>query len=164
MIRIVFVALALATAIGWTAWAGAAESATRYAIVVKKDVADGPWGTVVRYLATQHRGRVFTYDKSPEEVRKGVGAYHPRYVCFVCLPTENFPEFALVANKFCRTLDDDPYVDAIWGILTGFDEKHALELANAPGEPRRRAPADLERLAASHRDRKHGDHERIGRE
>jgi hypothetical protein len=129
MSRIVFVALA--TALGWAAWAGAAESPGRYAVVVKKDVADGPWGKVVRFLADKHKGQVFAYDKSPEDVRKAVGAFHPRYVCFVCLPTENFPEFALVANQFCRTLDDDPYVDAIWGILTGFDEEHALELARS---------------------------------
>jgi hypothetical protein len=124
---------------GWVASAGAAEPAGRYAIVVKKDVAAGPWGKVVRFLAAKHKGKAFAYDKSPEDVRKDVGAYHPRYVCFVCPPTENFPDFALVANKFCRTLDDDPYVDAIWGILTGFDEEHALELAKAEPVVIRRA-------------------------
>ena len=111
--------------------AGAAESAGPYAIVVKKDVAAGPWGKVVQFLEAKYKGKAFAYDKSPEDVRQNVGVYHPRYVCFVCQPTENFPDFALVANKFCRTLDDDPYVDAIWGILTGFDEEHALELAKA---------------------------------
>src|SRR5271154_3719391 len=105
MSRIVFVALA--TALGWAAWTGAAESAGHYAVVVKKDVAEGPWGKVVRFLADKHKGRVFAYDNSPEDVRKAVGAFHPRYVCFVCLPTENFPAFALVANQFCRALDDD---------------------------------------------------------
>jgi len=124
----------LVAAVGWLVPAGAvraAEPSGRYAVVVHKDVAAGPWGTVVQFLETKHRAKTFAYDKSPEDVRKSVGAYRPRYVCFVCPPTENFPAFAAVANKFCRTLDDDPYVDAIWGILTGFDEKHALELAKA---------------------------------
>lgn len=116
---------------GFVASAGAAEPSGRYAIVVRKEVAAGPWGKVVRLLEEKHRGKTFAFGKSPEEVRADVGAYHPRFVCFVCEPTEDFPEFALVANKFCRTLDDDPYVDAIWGILTGFDEEHALELAEA---------------------------------
>jgi hypothetical protein len=93
--------------------AGAFEPTPRYAIVVKKDVAAGPWGKVVRYLEKKYNGKVFAYVESPDDVRRQVGAYHPRYVCFVCQPTENFPDFALVANKFCRTLDDDPYVDAI---------------------------------------------------
>ncbi|WP_161602164.1 hypothetical protein [Tautonia marina] len=111
--------------------AGAGEEGGRYAIVVRREVAEGPWGKVVGALEAKHGGKVFAYDESPEEVRDRVGAYHPRYVCFVCEPTEDFPEFALVANAFCRNLDDDPYVDAIWGILTGFDEEHALELASA---------------------------------
>jgi hypothetical protein len=109
----------------------AAEPVGRYAIVVRNDVAAGPWGKVVRALEAKYSGKAFAYDKSLDDVRRDVGAYHPRYVCFVCPPTENFPDFALVANTFCRTLDDDPYVDAIWGILTGFDEQHALELVNA---------------------------------
>jgi hypothetical protein len=109
----------------------AADPTGRYAIVVKKDVAAGPWGKVVQYLETKHQGKTFAYEKTPDDVRKAVGAYHPRWVCFVCLPTENFPAFAPLANKFCRTLDDDPYVDAIWGILTGYDPDHAIGLAKS---------------------------------
>jgi hypothetical protein len=111
--------------------ASTAEAAGHYAIIVQQEVADGDWGGVVRQLETKHGAKSFPYKDSPDEVRQAVGAFHPRYVCFVCPPTENFPDFALVANQFCRTLDDDPYVDAIWGILTGFDAAHALELAKA---------------------------------
>jgi hypothetical protein len=129
----------LVAVVGWVASAGAAEPAGRYAVVVRKDVAAGPWGKVARVLEAKHKGKTFAYDKSPEDVRRDVGAYHPRYVCFVCEPTEDFPAFALVANKFCRTLDDDPYVDAIWGILTGYDADHALEIAGAEPVVIRRA-------------------------
>ncbi len=109
----------------------AAEPTGRYAIVVRKDVVAGSWAKVAQSLEARHKGKTFVYDTSPDEVGGAVAAFHPRYVCFVCQPTEDFPEFVLVANKFCRTLDDDPYVDAIWGILTGYDENHALELADA---------------------------------
>lgn len=129
----------LAAAACFAASAGAGEPAGRYAIVVDKDAAAGPWGKVVRTLEAKHRGKTFAYDTSPEDVREDVGAYRPRYVCFVCRPTEDFPSFALVANEFCRKLDDDPYVDAIWGILTGLDEDHALELAGAGPVSIRRA-------------------------
>lgn len=124
---------------GLIASATADEPGARYAVVVKKEVADGPWGKVVRALEAKHRGRTFAYGESPEEVRKEVGAYHPRYVCFVCRPTEDFPSFALKANAFCRKLDDDPYVDAIWGILTGYDEDQALEMVQAEPIAIRRA-------------------------
>ncbi|MDY3560556.1 hypothetical protein R5W23_001791 [Gemmata sp. JC673] len=134
--------MGLLAVMGWNTSAGAvraAEPVGRYAVVVNKDVAAGPWGKVVKYLETKHQARTFTYDKSPDDARKSVGAFHPRYVCFVCPPTENFPAFAVIANKFCRTLDDDPYVDAVWGILTGFDEEHALELAKSEPVVIRRA-------------------------
>jgi hypothetical protein len=123
--------MCVAAVVGWVTAVGAAEPVAKYAVVVQKEVAAGPWGKVVKALEAKHQGKTFAYDKSPEDVRTAVGDYRPRYVCFVCPPTENFPAFALVANRFCRTLDDDPYVDAIWGILTGFDEDHALELVKA---------------------------------
>ncbi|QEL19622.1 hypothetical protein [Limnoglobus roseus] len=134
--------LVLVAAVGWLTQAGAvwaAEPVGRYAVVVNKGVAAGPWGKVVKFLETKHKAKTFAYDKAPEDVRKDVGAYRPRYVCFVCPPTEDFPAFAAVANKFCRTLDDDPYVDAIWGILTGLDADHAMELATAEPVVIRRA-------------------------
>jgi hypothetical protein len=111
------------------AW-GAAP-AGRYAVVVRQEVAEGPWGRVVHFLEQKHTAKTFTYRTSLEEVRTAVGAFHPRWVCFVCPPTESFPDFALLANRFCRELDEDPYVDAIWGILTGWDADHALELAQS---------------------------------
>ena len=111
--------------------AGAAEPTGRYAIVVRKDVAAGTWGKVVQALEARHKGKTFAYETALDEVTRDVGAFHPRYVCFVCPPTENFPGFVPQANRFCRTLDDDPYVDAIWGIVTGDSEDHALDLVNA---------------------------------
>jgi hypothetical protein len=119
--------------------AGEARPAGRYAIVVRKDVAAGPWGRVVRALEAKHAGRTFAYEAAPDEVRAAVGAYRPRHVAFVLPPTEDFPAFALVANRFCRELDADPYVDAIWGILTGLDAEHALSLAQAEPIAIRRA-------------------------
>src|SRR5438067_2063837 len=93
----------LVTVAGLVASAGAAEPAGRYAIVVRKDVAAGPWGKVVRALKAKYSGKAFAYGMSPEDVRRDVAAYHPRYVCFVCQPTEDFPDFAQAANTFCRT-------------------------------------------------------------
>ena len=109
----------------------AAESIGRYAIIVRHGSADTPWQQVVQALQTRYEGQVFTFEKTPDEVRQAVGQYHPRYVCFVCRPDENFPEFVLLANRLCRELDDDPYVDAIWGILTGLDAQQALETAKS---------------------------------
>jgi hypothetical protein len=106
----------------------AAEIAGRYAIIVRRGM---PWKQVVGALQDRYDGQVFTFDKAPEELLQTVARYKPRYACFVCEPTENFPEFVLEANRFCRELDADPYVDAIWGILTGLDEQQALQMARS---------------------------------
>jgi hypothetical protein len=55
--------------------AGAAEPVGRYAIVVRNDVAAGPWGKVVRSLEAKNKGKAFAYVKSPEDVRPDVGAF-----------------------------------------------------------------------------------------
>ena len=54
----------LVTVVGLVASAGmavAAEPVGRYAIVVKKDVAAGSWGKVVRSLEAKYNGKAFAY-------------------------------------------------------------------------------------------------------
>lgn len=138
MTRIAFAA-ALAVLSGLVVPPASAGPDGRYAIVVRRETAAGPWGRVVQALEAKHGGKTFAYDRSPDEVRAAAGSFRPRYVAFVCEPTEDFPAFAPVANRFCRELDDDPYVDAIWGILTGLDHEHALKLATAEPVTIRRA-------------------------
>ena len=58
--------------------ARAAEPVGRYAIVVRSDIAAGPWGKVVRSLEAKYKGKAFAYDKSAEDMRRNVDAYHPR--------------------------------------------------------------------------------------
>ncbi|MEE2713995.1 MAG: hypothetical protein VX913_14595 [Planctomycetota bacterium] len=109
--------------------APAAPPVHRYAVVVSKATAADPaWAAVIDALKKKHRATVFQYSEGISETRESVGRYRPRYVCFVCPPTEDFPSFVASANRLCRTLDQDPYADAIWGILTGASAKHALEV------------------------------------
>lgn len=116
---------------GWSSSIAGAEAQARYAIIVRKEANEGAWGPVVKALESKHQGRSFVYSESVAEVNPQVAEYAPRYVCFVCPPTENFPDFVVQANKICRMIDSDPYVDAIWGILTGYDERHALSLIDS---------------------------------
>ena len=45
-------------------------------------------------------------------------------------------------NRLTRRLDDDPYTDALWGILTGYDAANALRIA------RHKEPLVIHRVAA----------------
>ena len=52
----------------------------------------------------------------------------PRYACFVAKPTEATRRFVADVSQLTRQLDDDPYTEVIWGILTGYDAGNALRI------------------------------------
>ncbi len=57
-----------------------------------------------------------------------VAEYAPRYVCFVCPPHRELPGVCCSGQQVLPHDRQRSYVDAIWGILTGYDERHALSL------------------------------------
>ena len=104
-----------------------------YAIVVSREtLRDAGWRGAVNALRSKYEGRVFPYDY-PDlwSVQDAVAAYAPRYLCLVARPSEATRGFVKDSAAFARTLDDDPYEDAIWAILTGFDAADALRIATA---------------------------------
>jgi hypothetical protein len=114
-----------------------------YAIVVSEaTVADPAWKEVVAALEAKHADRgpvVITWQKSPEEAVEPLAAKFPRHTCFVARPEEASREFVARVHRLTRRLDEDPYADTLWGILTGFDAANALAIAKTtePLEVRR---------------------------
>jgi hypothetical protein len=105
----------------------------RYAIVVSADTnSDASWGEVVKKLKLKHtKSKLFTYSSSIDEVKQALWKYYPRYVCFVAKPAEASRSFCRSVISFMRSLDDDPYEDAIWAILTGYVVDDAIRIATA---------------------------------
>ncbi|HEX4590237.1 MAG TPA: hypothetical protein VH120_09940, partial [Gemmataceae bacterium] len=115
-----------------------------YAVVVSgKTLNDPEWQKVVRTLTAKHGGWVATYDKL-DDVKPilTMGGRMPRYACFVATPEEATREFVAQVHRLTRKLDDDPYTDVIWGILTGYDAANALRIA------RQTEPLVIKRAAA----------------
>ncbi|MBI4614815.1 MAG: hypothetical protein HY720_14485 [Planctomycetes bacterium] len=104
-----------------------------YAVLASREtLADPAWKGVVDALENKYAARVFPFDASEiYSAQDEVAAFAPRYICFVARPSEATRGFVKEAAGFVRTLDDDPYEDAIWGILTGFDAGDALRIATA---------------------------------
>lgn len=104
-----------------------------YAIVVSEQTrADPAWAAVVTALQEKHRNRqpvVVTWTNSPDEAAERLAACMPRHACFVARPEEAGRRFVADIHKLTRQLDDDPYGDVLWGILTGFDAANALAIA-----------------------------------
>lgn len=114
-----------------------------YAIVVSEaTLADPAWREVVAALEAKHEARgpcVITWKTSPAEVVGRLAERFPRHACFVAQPEEAGREFIAEVHRLTRRLDDDPYTDCFWGILTGFDAANALAIAETtdPLEVRR---------------------------
>jgi zinc protease len=127
-VRTVAAVLALA---GW--WAvtpcPAGETQGGYAVVISRATLDRPdWKAVADALVARHGGRVIAYDRL-EQARPELARLFPRYACFVATPDEATREFVAEVHRLTRRLDDDPYTDVLWGILTGYDAANALRIA-----------------------------------
>jgi zinc protease len=103
-----------------------------YAIVISKSTQENPdWAKVVDALKEKYgdQARVIVWDKSVEEAKADLSAMMPRYTCFVATPKEAGRSFVNQVNRLTRNLNDDPYPDTIWGILTGLKPADALRIA-----------------------------------
>jgi zinc protease len=118
-------ALLLATGLPPSA---AGESAEPYAVVVSR-ATRAAWGNVVEALCRKRAATVVDYEIHLSETRARLAALAPRFACFVARPEEADRPFVIDVHRLARTLDDDPYTDCLWGILTGYDAEAALRIA-----------------------------------
>lgn len=108
-----------------------AAAAADYAIVVSTaTAADAGWSTVVQALEKRHPGAtVVRYEGAVAATKETMRKALPRDICFVAQPTEAGRDFVRDVHLLVRDLDDDPYTDCRWGILTGYDASNALRIA-----------------------------------
>ncbi len=141
--RIGCVALLLTFSLPFAQAAFARTPPASYAVVVSKVTNDDPpWKAVVDALVKKHEAKVIVFDASVTESLVPLTKLFPRYVCFVAKPAEATRELVSDAHQLTRRLDDDPYCDAIWGILTGYDAACALRIA------RHKEPLTIRRVAS----------------
>ena len=117
-----------------------------YAIVLSPETAAEPsWRAVADALAEKHRDETWTavFTVAPTNAAAALRAVQPRYVAFVLRPDEVDEPTFLALKRLMRALDDDPYDDAFYGLVTGPDAATALRIA------RSRAPEAPERLLAT---------------
>ncbi|MCK4574984.1 T9SS type A sorting domain-containing protein [candidate division WOR-3 bacterium] len=104
-----------------------------YAVVVKNSTyQDSAWAVVVDTLLSKYSGMVFTYETSVWEVQSGLSGYYPTHVGFVTEPLDAPRSFVNSVCQLMRALDDDPYGDAIWGVITGYEAGDALRVVTGP--------------------------------
>ncbi|MEN6372335.1 MAG: hypothetical protein ABFD64_10020 [Armatimonadota bacterium] len=104
-----------------------------YAIVVSKATySDSAWAEVVNKLKAKYNAQVFVYDfPNIESVRKQLSDYMPWYICVVAKPNEADRNLLRKASDTIKRLDDDPYEDSIWAVMTGYTAADAMRMVNA---------------------------------
>jgi hypothetical protein len=87
------------------------------------------WSEVVDSLVARHNGQVFTWTDSVQQVQDALAAYMPDYIAFVGRGASeiNVP-FVEGIWELTRELDSDPYGDATWGVVTGYDYQDAMRI------------------------------------
>ena len=96
------------------------------------------WKGVVEALQTKHadmRCRVLTAGPSVLDAKLGIQELKPRYVAFVMEEKDVSRDTVKALRKMMRELDDDPFEDAIWGIVSGPDAATAKRIASS-NEPK----------------------------
>lgn len=107
-------------------WVHAAE----YAIVVSnKTCEDEAWKEVVVALEEKYDDHVLLRVDQPGDALTALQKHFPRYTCFVATPEEAGRSYVAAVHQLLRRLDDDPYPDTIWGIVTGYTPADALRIA-----------------------------------
>lgn len=118
--------VALATLVA----AASARADVPYAVVVSKRTHEDPkWGEVVKALVAKHQACVIEYEKDVSRSLPELKRLFPRYACFVAQPDEAGRLFVVSVHRLTRKLNDDPYTDVMWGIITGYDADDALRIA-----------------------------------
>lgn len=107
-----------------------AAFAQRYAIVVSDTTYGLPgWGDVVDSLVARHNGQVFTWQDSVRQVQSALAAYMPDYIAFVARSFYELKvQYVYSVWDMTRSLDADPYGDAIWGVVSGHDYPDAMRI------------------------------------
>lgn len=120
-------------------------SGGRYFVAVDSQTSRHPeWGKVVRTLCQKYGASTMTYPKGDTDaLLPKLRMLKPRYVCFVSKPECVGRELVVGAAQTLRKIDEDPFGDAIWGIVTGYDADDAMRMVS------QRKPFVIRRAATS---------------
>jgi zinc protease len=106
-----------------------------YVVAVEKGTyADCEWKKEADALVTKHHAMRLEYDDNGNlaSLLPGLKKVRPRYVCFVSRPETAGRDLVVGAAQLLRRIDDDPYGDAMWGILTGYEAADAMRIVKSP--------------------------------
>ena len=94
------------------------------------ETADG-WHDVVESLAAKHDAEVLVFEREPEEMLEALRERRPNLIGVVLRPEESGRARVGELHRLFRRIDDDPYLDARWGLVTAADATDAMKIVAA---------------------------------
>ena len=122
-----------------------ATAATYTILTSTATMADPAWAAVAEALAARHEGAVICpVEKLTEDSIAAILRHNKaRYAACVLRPEEVGRVLVNDLHRAARRVDDDPWGDCIWGIITGHTAEDAMRIAKAD------EPLTVKRLLAS---------------
>ena len=111
-------------------------------VAAAADLEQPGWREVAETLVEKHGGELITFEEEPGELLEDLRERMPEKVCFVAPHERTARDFVKAVHLLSRQLDEDPYADFAWGILTGYDAANALEIATT------KAPLVVKKVAS----------------
>ncbi len=108
--------------------------ADSYAIVASSAIMhDVEWraATVETLQQKYPTAQLYVWSKDLKEIQQDLTKQQPSFTFFVVRPEEAGAELTIDISTLCRALDDDPYTDTFWGVITGYNAISAQAIANA---------------------------------
>lgn len=108
------------------AHAGAAD----YLALVSQNASKDPqWKAVGDKLATIHSGTCAVWEDSEDDLVRLLKQHQPRYLAIVSKPEQIQASTVRAINRATRSVDDDPWTDCRWGLISGNTAADALRVA-----------------------------------
>lgn len=107
------------------------------AALAAKDAGEGGWRGVVDALLEEPGDTAYVAERIVSgETLAAIRERRPRHVAFVMLPEEIDEQTLRGMKRMMCSVDDDPFDDAMWGVVTGPTAADAMRVATsrAPGE------------------------------
>lgn len=99
---------------------GGAAHAADYLVAVPTATASDPdWSAAADALVKKHGGVRVDWDGKPEDLLPKLKEHQPRWLAVVGKPETFDPAFVRALNRTARQVDEDPWGDVRWGLITG---------------------------------------------
>ena len=109
------------------------KGGSKYAVMISPETAKlREWKAVADALVQKHGGVLLPLsEKDGDNINRLKAVGSVRSLAIVARPEEVDRVFVNRIHRMTRKLDDDPYGDCIWGIVTGYTADDAMRIARA---------------------------------